>query len=122
MPLAEESDMSLPESWRPVVGFEGLYEVSDQGRVRNMATGRGRRGIGYVLKPKKHQDGYLFVILWDNAEIITKKIHHLMMEAFVGPRGELIVHHKDENPANNVLSNLEYVTYSWHNHFHGGRR
>lgn len=109
------------EHWKPVVEFEGIYEVSDHGQVRNIAD-RARTTINQVLKPQKHNHGYLFVVLSNGrAKQKRKYIHHLVMEAFVGPRpAEYETNHLDGDKGNNRLGNLEYCT-ALENHQHASR-
>lgn len=114
------------EEWRPVVGYEGFYEVSNLGRVRGvdrvlMVPNRWgsigpRRWPGRLLKQTvdrgKHAYGRLQVKLCNGGERQpTRLVHHLVMEAFVGPRPHgMEVAHNDGNPANNDLRNLRYAT------------
>jgi len=106
--------LDVPEEWRPVVGYEGLYEVSDQGRVKSLPRTTGRRSPEYVLTPKLHDSKklYLDVHLRDAAgRPHTRKVHHLVAEAFIGPRppGQ-IVRHGLGGPSDNRLANLRYGT------------
>lgn len=103
------------EKWLPVVGWEGQYEVSDQGRVRSIdrestdGRGRTRRLQGVVLRPSS-TGRYPHVELGGRT---TAKVHILVAEAFIGPRSPGIeVRHRDDDPANNVLSNLVYGSKS----------
>jgi hypothetical protein len=78
---------SVPsERWLPVVGYEGLYEVSDLGRVRSLPrqTARGILG-GRVLKPQPNTGGYLMVRTSRQSKCPTRLVHRLVLEAFVGP-------------------------------------
>lgn len=111
--------METTESWRPVVGFEGLYEVSDQGRVRSLdrvTTGRWGAAAyrGRMLLPDRNNpDGYERVTLQRAGKRIRRAVHHLVLEAFVGPRpDEAEACHGDGDPANNVASNLRWDTHS----------
>ena len=95
------------ENWKPVVGREGRYEVSDLGRVRTIA----RRGVKlkepYVLKQFRvsTQQAINF-----DAPRQTVKIDGLVLEAFVGPRPKgLVAKHKDRDQRNVALSNLEWA-------------
>lgn len=104
-------DWSL-EQWRPVVGYEDFYEVSDQGRVRSFdrTTRDGRRIKGRVLKLSR-SGIHLTVVLCGSVHRRTRTVHQLVMEAFVGPRPPgLEVAHYDGNGYNNKLSNLRYAT------------
>ena len=103
------------ENWKPVVGYEGLYEVSDQGRVRSVdrITRDGRRWKGRVLSTNKVSTGYLRAVLSVDGKYNHVYVHRLVADAFVpNPQGKLEVNHKDGNKKNNVASNLEWVTHS----------
>jgi hypothetical protein len=93
------------ETWKPVVGYEGLYEVSSEGNVRNVKTGK-------ILKPKNNRRGYLFVGLHKNGAVKNRYIHRLVAQAFIPNPNKLPeVNHKDEIKANNNLDNLEWVSH-----------
>lgn len=105
------------ENWAPVVGYEGLYEVSDLGRVRSLdrtTTGARHRKIqGKVLTLNSSQaGGYHVVGLWRDNKIKNRKVSCLVLEAFVGPRppGLVARHFPDRDPTNNQLSNLSWAT------------
>ena len=108
----------MTETWKPVVGWEELYEVSDQGRVRSVdrtihyKDGQTRRHKGRVLKPWKNRKGYLQVSLYGEGRT-NKFVHRIVLEAFVGdcPEG-LETLHIDGNPANNHVGNLKWGTSS----------
>lgn len=102
---------TLHEEWRPVVGFEGLYEVSDQGRVRRLWPSRDRRA-GSFLRPGRKR-GYCGVSLCRDGFVTQRAVHSLVAEAFIGPcpdRHE--IGHEDNNRANNRVDNLAYVTHA----------
>lgn len=102
------------EVWRDVVGFEGRYIVSNMGNVmslprvrvikRNGSTYQSR-ACGCTLNQSVDKYGYLYVHIGGK----NRKVHRLVMDAFVGP-SDLTVNHKDENKANNCLDNLEYLS------------
>jgi hypothetical protein len=116
----------MEEQWKPVVGFEGLYEVSDQGRVRSTPREvRFRRKnrasyiklkAGTILKNCVTHHGYARVGLTNvakdgYAKVHTKVVHKLVMEAFVGPSHKGIeIDHLNRNKMDARLCNLEYVT------------
>lgn len=92
------------EIWRDVVGYEGIYEVSNKGRVRNIHT-------GLIRKPTDNRTGYLQIGL--SSQGIQKHfyVHRLVAAAFIdNPDGLPEVNHKDENKLNNEATNLEWCT------------
>lgn len=95
--------------WKPVPGYEGIYEVSNTGDVR------GKNGI---RKPQLSWDGYLFVKLCNNGKEKKFKIHRLVAMAFIPNPGNLKeINHKDENKLNNNVENLEWCDRFYNNHF-----
>lgn len=99
----------MTETWRPVVGYEGLYEVSDIGRVASLPKWhfRDRR----ILKSWHDEDGYPSVNLCASGSRRRYAMHVLVAEAFVGPRPDgLMVRHLDGKPTNNQPANLQWGT------------
>ena len=91
----------MNEHWLPVVDYEGLYEVSDLGRVRSCRTGK-------QLKPQKNsRTGYLVFFLWRDNQQKTETIHRILYKAFVGllADGE-VVRHLNDVKTDNRLENL----------------
>ncbi len=86
--------VTRPERWLPVAGWEGLYEVSDRGRVRgvdrlvNSKAGSRQVHPGRVLSPSKVRGGYWRVRLCLNKRHVYRPVHHLVLEAFDKPRPE----------------------------------
>jgi len=100
-------------TWRPVVGWEGLYEVSDHGDVRSLdrVDRFGRHYAGRMLSPDTIKGGYLRVALAREGHVQRRQVHHLVLEAFVGPRPlGMEGCHGDGCPTNNRLSNLRWDT------------
>lgn len=102
------------EIWVPVAGIlYGHYEVSSLGRVRSLArVSSGKRPYRVkerILKSAVHPAGHRHLNLLINGKRYTRKVHHLVMEAFVGPRLHgLGVRHLNGNPSDNRLDNLAY--------------
>ena len=112
----------MNELWRPVVGYEGLYEVSDMGRVRslNRVTRQRTKNGNYVqarykgkmLKLCVDKKGYRYLCLAKNGRSKNYPVHLLVLEAFVGPRepGKVCRHGSAGNTCNE-LWNLSFGTY-----------
>jgi uncharacterized protein YktA (UPF0223 family) len=112
------------EKWRDVVGFEGAYQVSNFGRVRSVdryITSKHSSGTEYsrfyrgkILTPEKPRwdDLYILYYLKKDGKRYFGKAHRLVAFAFI-PRieGKNFVNHKDCNPKNNNVENLEWVTH-----------
>lgn len=99
--------MTDEERWRPVPGYEGLYDVSDHGRVRSH-----HREPNTLLRQSK-TPRYLTVGLAKNGERRMWHVHRLVLLAFVGPLPEgMQSRHLDGDETNNHLSNLTYGTVS----------
>lgn len=105
------------EKWRPVAGFEGFYEVSDQGRVRSLdriveSSYRNRRVRGLILRPfARPPYGHCQVTLCRNGVQVDGLVHRLVLQAFVGPCPVGMEGcHFDDVPMNNRLDNLRWDT------------
>lgn len=107
--------MNSTEIWKPVVGFEESYEVSDRGRVRSIdrVTPHGAHRRGVELSAAPGHRGHLRVTLFDHGDRRLIYVHRLVLEAFVGPcpRG-MECCHSDGDPKNNSLTNLRWDTRS----------
>ena len=112
----------IKEEWRDVPNYEGLYQVSNLGRVRSMShevrTAKHGTGLrmtdGIILSPFKSSHGYLFVGLNKNNQNKKFSIHRLVAMAFIpNPNNYPCVNHKDEVKDNNVVSNLEWCDKSY---------
>lgn len=105
----------INEEWRPVVGWDWIYEVSDQGNIRRMIDARRPKRGPKILKPTINKFGYAWVTLQFLEERRKKAafIHVLVAEAFVGPKpsAKHEVNHKDSSKGNNRYTNLEWVTH-----------
>ena len=107
-----------PEEWKPIPGYEGLYEVSNYGRVRSFKWS----SKGKILSPGntgKDGSGYCFVNLYKDGK--AKKhctIHRLVAEAFIpNPSNFPQVNHMDECKKNNYFENLEWCSSAYNNSY-----
>jgi hypothetical protein len=92
------------EIWKDVVGYEGLYEVSNFGNIYSHINKK-------ILKNSKNDKGRYSVELFKNGKSKRLLVHRLVMIAFVpNPDNFPQVNHMDENPSNNMLNNLEWCT------------
>ena len=111
--------MPAVEQWKPVHGYEGIYEVSSHGRVRSLdrtvtySNGQVRRLKGKVRRTPLNQDGYPRVNLSHQGEDKTRYVHSLVAESFIGARPEgMEICHSDGNKTNNHVANLRFGTSS----------
>jgi hypothetical protein len=115
----------MQEVWKPVVGYEGEYEVSNFGSVASLpgAKGRNRGRKRLLLKPSQNTHKHLRVNFCLAGKRKSLYVHRLVLMAFVGPpSGDTQGAHLDGNPLNNRLENLVWATAkenSSHRIFHG---
>lgn len=112
MDLFTFAQIPAPERWLPVVGYEGLYEVSDYGRVRNARTRHILTSVRTLKGAGRYERDHARVHLFNgHGEKKVKKVHLLVLEAFVGPRPEgMLGLHWDDDKDNNKLDNLRWGT------------
>lgn len=109
------SFFDMQEEWRDVVGYEGMYMVSNLGRVRSLAFvypwhGSIKFNNPKVLSPYNDSQGYRQVELRGKALLV----HRIVAMAFIpNPNNYRCVNHKDENPQNNRVDNLEWCTHEY---------
>ena len=103
----------MKEIWCDVKGYEGLYQVSNKGRVKSLYNGRHKKFREKILSPQKNSQGYLFVRFYKNRKFKDYKVHRLVLSTFnpVDGMGNLDCNHLDENKENNNLSNLQWTTH-----------
>jgi len=103
------------EIWKDIPDYEGLYQVSNLGRVRSLdrvikgKSGCKRLKREKILKNSSNSKGYLFVCLCKDSNLKRYLVHRLVCLAFIG-KSDKTVDHLDENKQNNCLTNLEYVS------------
>ena len=107
----------MSEIWKDVIGLEGIFQVSNMGRIRSLdkyanVCGGGKRLVkGRILKPTKLQNGYYEAQFHHKGERIIYLLHRLVAIHFIdNPLNLPEVNHKDENPQNNNVENLEWCT------------
>lgn len=104
------------EVWKDIKGYEGLYRISNTGKVLSLQYMGGY--TTRELKPRIHKRGYLWVSLRNNGVEGHYLIHRLVADAFIeNPNNYACVNHKDENPANNNVENLEWCTHLYNVHY-----
>ena len=94
------------EEWKDIEGYEGLYQISNEGRVKSL-----RKNI--IKKDAKHSQEYRLIQLCHNKVNKTFYVHRLVAKAFIlNPENLLEVNHIDGDPTNNHVTNLEWSTRS----------
>ena len=114
----------IEEIWRPIEGYEGLYEVSNTGQVRSLdryvidSLGHRKFYKGKVLIPVKSNLGYLFVSLYCNGKHKRITVHRLVAQTFISNPDNLPeVNHRDEDKTNNRIDNLEFCDHKYNMNF-----
>lgn len=117
-------NMNIMEIWKNIEGYEGLYQVSNEGRVKSLerevvyVDGRKKIVKEKILHNILNGLGYCHVMLSKNGGPKRYKVHRLVAQAFIpNPNGYPIINHKDENPKNNVVSNLEWCDQNYNVHY-----
>lgn len=110
------------EEWRDINGYEGIYQVSNLGRIKSLSRKR-LNGRGYyiqkerIIKQAMTSTGYKMVVFSVNKVRKYFKVHRLVAFAFLGlpPKNRTIINHKDGNPLNNNVNNLEWCSQKYNN-------
>ena len=103
----------IQEEWRPVRGYESLYDASNFGRVRSMWHGKVK-----ILKPVKYTSGYLYVQLCKDGKKKWFRVHRLVYEAFHGTIPDRYeVNHINEIKIDNSLWNINLMTHIENNNY-----
>ena len=106
------------EIWKPILGFEGYYEVSNLGRVRSVDryNSRGRFCSSRFISPGLAGRGYFQIHLYKDNKSYNRYVHRVVAEAFIpNPKNLEQVNHIDGNKLNNHVSNLEWCTNTENN-------
>lgn len=102
------------EIWKPIIGYEGLYEVSNFGRIKSIKTNK-------IMKYSKNKKGYCRISLYSKNAKRKKKtyfVHRLVAEVFLLNAEKLpFINHKDENKENNNVNNLEWCDAKYNNNY-----
>ena len=97
----------MKEIWKDIIGFEGIYEISNLGRIRRIKTGR-------ILSTRRSDDWYITVTLYKDKKRYGKSLHRLVSEAFISNPDNLPeVNHRDEDKTNNRVDNLEFCDHKY---------
>lgn len=103
--MANAASEIINEEWRAVVGYEGYYEVSNWGRIRRIKP--------KILRPARGGGGYPYVALYREGVATSRRIHRMVVEAFIGPIPDTLhVNHRNGAKDDNRAENLEIVTRS----------
>lgn len=114
----------MEEIWKDIPGYEGLYQVSNLGRVKSMerevfSANYIRHMPESIKKPQRHSNGnYRSIILSKGGKKTTRLLHRIVAEAFIpNPENKPEIDHIDGNPTNNRVDNLRWVFRKENNNF-----
>lgn len=113
----------MNEIWKDIKGYEGLYQVSNTGKVKSLErlVPAKIKGTFQKIKEKIRKTtlttaGYEYVVLANNGKNKTLLVHRLVAETFIdNPENKKCINHKDENKSNNSVDNLEWCDYEYNN-------
>lgn len=101
----------MKEEWKDIKEYEGLYQISNMGRVKSIHYHRSRLAVDKCLVPRIPPDRYPYVGLFKNGKLKHVYLHRLVAEYFIpNPDNKPYVNHKDGDKTNNRVDNLEWVT------------
>jgi len=111
----------MNQDWKDVAGYEGLYQVSNDGQVKSLSNDKGKKEK--LLRQSIRAKHYPSVALSKRGMFTPYSVHRLVAEAFLSnPDGFPEVNHKDENPYNNHVDNLEWCTHKYNINYTSGRK
>ena len=107
----------MNEIWKDIQGFEGLYQISNLGRIKSFRQWkRASCPAEFILKNSVASNGYFMVTLYKDTKRKKFLVHRLVADAFIpNPQNLPHINHKDENPLNNSADNLEWCTPQYNN-------
>lgn len=116
----------MEEVWKDIKGYEGLYQVSNLGRIKSLRVWAGNKFTKKykkrekILKQGLQKNGYCFILLYKGKKPKTFRVHRLVAQAFIeNPNMYSEVNHKNKNKQNNNVDNLEWCTRNY-NMIYGG--
>ena len=106
------------EEWRDIKGYEGYYQISNIGRIKSLMYRGLKRKTPKIIKWRVASNGYAQVILSVNNTQRRYSVHRLVALHFIpNLDNKPCINHKDENPLNNNVENLEWCTYSYNTNY-----
>ena len=108
------------EEWKDIEGYEGMYQISSYGRIKSIPrrTANGKCKYERILKQQTDKRGVKRIGLHNNYKKKTFQVHRLVAEAFISnPNNLPDINHKDENPSNNKIDNLEWCNKEYNNNY-----
>lgn len=107
---------NMEEIWKYIQGYEGLYQISNLGRVKSLNYNHTKKEK--ILQYRINERGYKYISLCVNNIRKSFKIHRLVAEAFIpNPHNYPCINHKDEDKTNNCVDNLEWCTYKYNSNY-----
>ncbi len=97
-------------NWLPIPGYEGLYEISDQGDIKSLH--RSGRRTALLMHPDVQKSGHGRIALVKDGIETRYLVHRLVALTFLGPSDLPVVRHLDDDPRNNAVGNLAWGTYA----------
>ena len=110
----------MQEIWKDISGYEGIYQISNLGRVKSIArkTKNQYGDVNRILKIKIEKNGYARIGLFKDKKQKFFEVHRLVAQAFIPNTNHYPhVNHKDENKLNNNVENLEWCTPNYNNNY-----
>ncbi|MGN1269386.1 MAG: NUMOD4 domain-containing protein [Clostridia bacterium] len=101
----------MEEVWKDIKGYEGLYQVSNLGRIKSIPRHGTRKNI-HIISQRHNKCGYKIVNLYKNAKGKAKTVHRIVAETFIeNPLSKEDINHIDGNKENNNVTNLEWTSH-----------